>query len=768
MRECASCGQLNPEDAEFCENSQCRTYLGWATGALEHPDPAPAPTAAAPRLQSPRPVAPAPASHQQRAGVRVTVEPGALSVDPGSVAVTTVTVHNTGTRVEEFELGVGGAARPFAHLEPSVLSVYPDAKATAVLRFAPPRDPRVRAGREAFVVGARSRVDASVSASASGTLTVGAFSELEAALRPESTRGRKPARHVVRTTNVGNVPLGVQLQLTDRDSALTFAPPQAITTLAPGATAETPVLVSGARKIFGRTDSHAFIAQVTPADGGAPIGLNGVRHQVPMFPWWIPTAAAVVLALLLAVVALWPGTPPSKVPGTSGETQLAATEKLVAAGYTVVEIRKADPNIAPGSVIATDPPGGAVLDKGNPVQLIVSTGPCQGPCDSEVPNLAGLTVAEAQSALEKVELKAGRQILEPSATRAKDEIISSTPLAGQKAPRGSTVDVTVSTGAPNTGGASTTAPTTGGGPGGGESGGGAGGGGNAEIEVPDVVGKTKDEAEAAIVKAGLRANAEDKADDKVAAGKVIGTKPAAKTKVAKDSEVKVEVSTGPGQLAVPEVAGKSKDEAVAAITKAGLKAKLVDKPDDGVAAGKAIGTEPAATTKVAKGSEVTLTVSTGPAKVPVPDVAGKTRDEALAAVAKASLEPTAVPKPDDKVAAGKAIGTNPAAKTPVAKESAVQVFVSVGPPVKCKSGYVLRFAKPDDQVCVTPEAAARAKAENAAAESRKNPNGAYGPNSCVAGYVWREAFDGDTVCVTPDVRAKTKADTEAHQQHAAP
>ncbi|MEE2690677.1 MAG: trypsin-like serine protease [Pseudomonadota bacterium] len=75
---------------------------------------------------------------------------------------------------------------------------------------------------------------------------------------------------------------------------------------------------------------------------------------------------------------------------------------------------------------------------------------------------------------------------------------------------------------------------------------------------------------------------------------------------------------------------------------------------------------------------------------------------------------------------------------------------------RCKSGFVWREARPGDYVCVTPESRARTANENAQAASRRNPNGAYGPNTCVSGYVWREAYDGDVVCVTPEVRALVK------------
>jgi len=71
----------------------------------------------------------------------------------------------------------------------------------------------------------------------------------------------------------------------------------------------------------------------------------------------------------------------------------------------------------------------------------------------------------------------------------------------------------------------------------------------------------------------------------------------------------------------------------------------------------------------------------------------------------------------------------------------------------CRPGYVWRVAGAGDLICVGPESRALAAAENAAAASRRDPNGAYGPMSCISGFVWREAFDGDLACVPPERRA---------------
>lgn len=86
----------------------------------------------------------------------------------------------------------------------------------------------------------------------------------------------------------------------------------------------------------------------------------------------------------------------------------------------------------------------------------------------------------------------------------------------------------------------------------------------------------------------------------------------------------------------------------------------------------------------------------------------------------------------------------------------------------CVSGFVWREAAPGDLVCVDPSQRDQARADNAAAASRVDPNGAYGPNTCISGFVWRNAFDGDAVCVEPWVRDQVAADNAAAASRVAP
>ena len=81
-------------------------------------------------------------------------------------------------------------------------------------------------------------------------------------------------------------------------------------------------------------------------------------------------------------------------------------------------------------------------------------------------------------------------------------------------------------------------------------------------------------------------------------------------------------------------------------------------------------------------------------------------------------------------------------------------------PYTCQQGFVWREAYNGDTVCVSPADRDTARAENAQAAARREPNGgAYGPDTCKPGFVWRETTPADHVCVPPDRRDRARAQT---------
>lgn len=502
----------------------------------------------------------------QRRGVSVSMDPSELSVDPGGQVTTTVTLRNLGTRVEEFELLVQGPGAVHASVMPATVSVYPDLEQRAVVRFAPPRRPQSVAGVTTFEVVGRSVVHTDVADVARGRLTVTAFQDLQAVLVPESSRGRKPGRHLVKLTNGGNTPLTSDVVFKEQ-APLSFEPQRSTATLAPGETAELPVLVKGAHRWFGRPELTAFSGVATPAGAQPPIMLQGTRTQNAMFPWWVPLAAAGALALGIMLAFLWP-TP--KVPDiTQSFSQAVAVQTLKDAGYQPDVVLKGDDNVPAGFAIGTVPEGGKELKSGEHVTLNISSGKCANGCPVDVPDVVGQPLADAQAALEAKHFTVTVDRVSDE-QRPADHVISSDPAPNTPRPVPSEVKLKVSTGPkePNQplGGQGGVGVVPGGG------GGGAGTGGGAspapspppatpaptpppatpaptpaptpvqQIKLPDVKGQSAKAATTKLTDLGLKVKTETQASNAVPDGQVLSTTPAAATEVAPGSEVTLTVA----------------------------------------------------------------------------------------------------------------------------------------------------------------------------------------------------------------------------------
>src|SRR5256885_1214397 len=167
----------------------------------------------------------------------------------------------------------------------------------------------------------------------------------------------------------------------------------------------------------------------------------------------------------------------------------------------------------------------------------------------------------------------------------------------------------------------------------------------------------------------------------VAAGNVISESPTAGTRVASGSAVSLVVSSGPAQIAVPNVVGQTQAAATSAITGAGLTLGAVTQQSSStVAAGSVISESPTAGTRVASRSALRPVVSSGRAHIAGPDAGGQPKAAATSAITGAGLRVGAVTmQSSSTVAAGNVISESSTAGRRVASGSAVSLVVSSGP-----------------------------------------------------------------------------------------
>jgi serine/threonine-protein kinase len=154
--------------------------------------------------------------------------------------------------------------------------------------------------------------------------------------------------------------------------------------------------------------------------------------------------------------------------------------------------------------------------------------------------------------------------------------------------------------------------------------------------------------------------------------------------------IETEAPEAKDPVAVPSLVGLSKAAAQKAITDAGFRLGTVHYEASDAAEGSVIAQTPKAGDMLVPGMSISLTVSTGPKapEVKVPNVIGKTRAEAEAAITAAKLKVSVVEEFSTKYPAGQVSAQNPAAGAAAEEGATVTITVSKGPEV---AQYTVRF-----------------------------------------------------------------------------
>ena len=385
-------------------------------------------------------------------------------------------------------------------------------------------------------------------------------------------------------------------------------------------------------------------------DAGLAVGTPGEEYSNTVPVGQVirqnPAAGASVAPDTVVTFVLSMGPQPVDVPDVVGMTEEAAQTALEDAGLALgtPDYPYSD-TIPAGEVISQDPVAGTSVAPGTAVALTVSAGPEPVP----VPDVVNMTQSAAQSAIEAAGLNA-TITLDYSDTVPNGIVISQNPPAGTSVAPGSAVSFEVSKGPE-------------------------------PVDVPDVVGMTEADAQAAIENAGLIVGNVDHAySDTVPDGQVSSQDPASDRTALPGTPVKLVVSDGPEPVNVPNVVGMTESEAQTAIDAVGVTVGTVDYAfSDTVAKDHVISQNPVADTSVLPGTAVALVVSKGPDLVTVPDVVGMTESAAQTALTAERLQASVTRVYSDTVPEGEVISQDPAAGASVAPNTAVTLFVSKGP-----------------------------------------------------------------------------------------
>ncbi len=254
---------------------------------------------------------------------------------------------------------------------------------------------------------------------------------------------------------------------------------------------------------------------------------------------------------------------------------LEARQKLKDAGFTV----SIDPIVSDsqpaGAVVSQTPAGGTVAKEGDDIRLGVS----RGPADARIPDVTGSEQAAAVAEIEAAQFTTTTSD-EASPDVASGRVIRTNPAAGELRPKGSNIQVIVSSG-------------------------------KAGVPVPDVAGRSESAAANRLGQALFQTRTSEEASDTVPSGNVIRTEPAAGTQAPEGSTVTIVVSTGRQRVTVPDVVGDTQSAAEQAISGAGLSVSVQSVSSGPSGRGMVSGQSPGGGTEVTPGSTVTIQVGDG-------------------------------------------------------------------------------------------------------------------------------------------------------------
>ena len=198
------------------------------------------------------------------------------------------------------------------------------------------------------------------------------------------------------------------------------------------------------------------------------------------------------------------------------------------------------------------------------------------------------------------------------------------------------------------------------------------------VDVPSVAGQTLEEATSTLGKAGLEVGEVSKVTSSVGEkDKVVGQDPDENESVEKGSAVALSIGAGPTQVTVPDVVGMTKDQAEQALTAAGLTVSFLDQ-DGPEQAGTVVSTSPGSGTSAPESSTVTVFVSSG--KIPLPNVIGKTQEDAVQILDEAGFENVnPFPQSSSDGTPGTVIGQDPATG-PISPDTTINLGIATAAP----------------------------------------------------------------------------------------
>ena len=164
----------------------------------------------------------------------------------------------------------------------------------------------------------------------------------------------------------------------------------------------------------------------------------------------------------------------------------------------------------------------------------------------------------------------------------------------------------------------------------------------AMVQVPELVDVPRNDAIRELEGLGFSVSVMEEPNPDIKRGNVISTNPAAGSELKRGTQITLTVSSGKEMTDVPDVTNLTTEEAVEELQNAGLELNpsVRRETSDNIPEGVILAQQPAGGTQIAKGSRITITVSSGPRMVQVPSLVGLNVEQATATLSSLQLRST--------------------------------------------------------------------------------------------------------------------------------
>ena len=205
---------------------------------------------------------------------------------------------------------------------------------------------------------------------------------------------------------------------------------------------------------------------------------------------------------------------------------------------------------------------------------------------------------------------------------------------------------------------------------------------NDMVTMVDITNQTLDEAKATLEGMGLKIEQEGvTASDTIEEGRIVTQSVNEGESVAKNTTIKVTVSSGKGEITVPDVSNYSESEAKTKLAEQGFDYVETEyEYNESVQQGKVVRTSPEAGASAKADDTITIYLSRGIETIQVPDVRNKTEEEAKAELTDAGLVVTvSASEYNEDVEKGRVISQSIVNGKTVERGTSISLVISLGP-----------------------------------------------------------------------------------------